>query len=719
MHTLVQTPQQIFTLPQHLTVPLFQRPYVWTEEDQLAPLWTDIRRLTELRMRPGTAYATHFLGAVVLQQQLSNVGAVSAFAVIDGQQRLTTLQLLMDAAAEVLVAVGQHGLSQQLYSLTHNPDHFGLAQDELLKVQHTNKDRAAFHEVMNAPAPVDYDSLEHQASLVCRAHAFFSEEVRSWLLEDEASLPQRAAQLVNVISTGLQLVTITLQPDENSQEIFETLNARGTPLTAADLIKNLVFQRIEAEGGSAQDAYTKRWSLFEHGFWEHEIGLGRYQVSRISLFLNHWLVARTGEEIGPRSTFNRFKTWVEHESGGQSMSEVLDTLHTQARLYQSWIEAAARRDGSDLDEAALFVYRTQAAKLEVVKPVLLWLYDVHRAISDQERQRSLAAVESWIMRRALLRLPTNDLGRTVSLLIDHLNRADPGLVGQRTEEFLSRQRRRGTYWPGDEQLRREIPSMPAYRRYPRSLLRMFLETVEDVERGHAVGQQLSKSGIRIPRHTMAIEHLLPQRWRTNWPVDGGLAAEIRRDEHVHRLGNLTLLTSSLNSTLSNAPWLGPGGKRAALHKHDVILMNRRIRDTAQDSWTEEDIDRRTSKMLEAVLQVWRVPEGHLGLHDDGELVSDENIDLRDLLAAGVLNVGDVLTGRVDSAHKARIGEEGVLHVDGSEFRSLTAAAKHLRGKVTNGWWYFLAPNGRALRDLRREYARSLTSRLPVEAGGTE
>src|SRR5690606_28259794 len=166
--------------------------------------------------------------------------------------------------------------------------------------------------------------------------------------------------------------------DENSQEIFETLNARGTPLTAADLIKNLVFQRIEAEGGSAQTAYSQRWSLFEHSFWEHEIGLGRYQVSRISLFLNHWLVARTGEEIGPRSTFTRFKSWVEHENDGQSMSDVLDTLHAQAGIYQGWIEAAARRDGSDLDEAAMFVYRTQSAKLEVVKPVLLWLYDVHR-----------------------------------------------------------------------------------------------------------------------------------------------------------------------------------------------------------------------------------------------------------------------------------------------------------------------------------------------------
>lgn len=708
MHTLVQTPQEIFTLPQHLTVPLFQRPYVWTEEDQLAPLWADIRRLTELRMSNGAASATHFLGAVVLQQQLGNMGAVGAFAVIDGQQRLTTLQLLMDATAENLILTGQDGLAQQLFSLTHNAAHFGLSDEQLLKVQHTNKDRTAFHEVMNAPAPVEYDGLDGQTSLITRSHAYFSGEVRAWLSEDEAALPQRAAHLVNVLSRGLQLVTITLQPDENSQEIFETLNARGTPLTAADLIKNLVFQRIEAEGGSAQKAYSERWSLFEHNFWEREIGLGRYQVSRISLFLNHWLVARTGEEIGPRSTFTRFKSWVEHENGGRSMADVLDTLHAQARIYQGWIEAAARRDGSDLEESALFVYRTQAAKLEVVKPVLLWLYDVDRQLPDDQRRRSLAAVESWLMRRALLRLPTNDLGRTVSLLVDHLDSGEHALAGQRTEEFLTRQRRRGTYWPGDDQLRREVPSIPAYRRYPRSLLRMFLETVEDVERGHA-GPQYSKSGMRVPRHTMAIEHLLPQRWRANWPVAGGLAAEIRRDEHVHRLGNLTLLTTSLNSTVSNAAWDGDQGKRAALHKHDVILLNRRIRDEAQTEWTEDDIDDRTERMLEFFIQVWPVPEGHVGVPEDNQPISDENIGLRELLAAGVLTVGDSIVGRIDETHVARIGEEGVLHADDKEFRSPSAAAAYFRGKYENGWWYFRVSDGRTLRDVRQDYARSLVS----------
>src|SRR5690606_33892748 len=195
--------------------------------------------------------------------------------------------------------------------------------------------------------------------------------------------------------------------------------------------------------------------------------------------------------------------------------------------------------------------------------------------------------------------------------------------------------------------------------------------------------------------------------RSNWPVEGGLAAEIQRDEHVHRLGNLTLLTTSLNSTVSNGPWEGAAGKRAALHKHDVILLNRQIRDEAQNAWTEDDIDHRTQRMLEALIHVWPVPDGHTGTHEDGQTVNDENVVVRDLLSAGVVAIGDTLIGRIDSSHIAHIGEGGVLHAGGKEFASPSAAAKHLRGRQSNGWWYFRLEDGRTLRDVRREYARSL------------
>ena len=120
MKTDVVTPMQIFNLPQHFVVPLFQRAYVWEEEDQWDPLWSDVRRIADLRVSEPYREAYHFLGAVVLQAQEGAVHVVQARNVIDGQQRLTTLQILMDAASAVLDESGEDRLASQLERYTHN-----------------------------------------------------------------------------------------------------------------------------------------------------------------------------------------------------------------------------------------------------------------------------------------------------------------------------------------------------------------------------------------------------------------------------------------------------------------------------------------------------------------------------------------------------------------------------------------------------------------------
>ena len=122
METHVRTPQDVFMQPQHLVVPPFQRPYVWEKEEQWAPLWQDVRRLADLRLEHSSADARHFLGAIVVQAQEPILGDLQASSIIDGQQRLTTLQVLMDATAAALEAVGQDALAGQLDRLTHNED---------------------------------------------------------------------------------------------------------------------------------------------------------------------------------------------------------------------------------------------------------------------------------------------------------------------------------------------------------------------------------------------------------------------------------------------------------------------------------------------------------------------------------------------------------------------------------------------------------------------
>lgn len=447
METFVRTPMEIFGLPQHFAIPLFQRPYVWDEEEQWEPLWQDVRRVTELRLERPDTNATHFLGAVVVQAQEKAVGVIATRDVIDGQQRLTTLQLMMDAAAAVLDSTGADLLSAQLQRLTHNDAVYVTPGESSLKIRHANRDRAPFEEVMSAGVPVSYSSLTHGNSKLARAHAYFSREIGQWLGDlDAPDYARRSDALVTVITRGLQLVTIDLTANENSQEIFETLNARGTPLTAADLVRNFVFQRLSAEGGDTGKAYRRDWP-FESTFWEQTVSVGRYSIGRSSLFLNQWLVARTGEEVGPQSTFARFKHFVEHEAE-QAMEDLLPAIRTQAEQYESWT-VASQDPTRQLDPVEMAVYRMAANNVELLKPLLIWLHEPGRDLGSETIHAIVSAAESWVMRRVLLRLSTSDLGRVVADLIATHSNTPPADLAHQVVAHLARLNVTSTYWPGD------------------------------------------------------------------------------------------------------------------------------------------------------------------------------------------------------------------------------------------------------------------------------
>ncbi|GAA3644060.1 GmrSD restriction endonuclease domain-containing protein [Microlunatus ginsengisoli] len=693
METNVRTPMQIFSLPQQLVVPLFQRPYVWEQEEQWAPLWGDIRRLAEMRLRDPFSTATHFLGAVVVQAHEGQLGNMQASNIIDGQQRLTTLQVLMDAAAAVLESAGLDPLAGQLESLTHNQPTFVPPGESRLKIRHTNRDQAAFDEVMDAESPVNHDDLKHASSKITRAHSFFVESVTTWLgeVEDDA-YPARANALVSVLTSGLQLVAINLTAIENSQEIFETLNARGTPLTAADLIKNFVFQRLAAEGADTRRAYAEDWP-FDRRFWETEVSVGRYRVSRSSLFLNQWLASRLGEEISPQQTFARFKVYVEHDAG-QKMADLLPTIKQQADLYESWTVAADDRD-RQLTDVEMSVYRMKASELELLKPLLIWLHEPARDLPDDVIAEVVGVAESWIIRRMFLRLTTSDLGRVVAEVIRiHGDAPAAELVG-RVRGHFARLNVLSTYWPGDEEVRAALTAEAAYRRFKVARLRLFLEAVENEYR-HGTNQP------QVPRRGYPIEHVLPQKWQDNWPVEG-LDAEIDRGAHVHRLGNLTLLTSSLNSKVSNSAWTV---KREKLREHDTLLLNSRLlRQAGEQGWTEDAIDTRSSQLIDALLRVWPVPDGHTGEVVDPRDKSQDWVEIKDLVAAGLLDAGTVLTPREGqwASRQALVRDDGMLEVDGRLFGSPSGAGRHVKGSVTNGWTFWRLADGRRLVDVRAAF----------------
>ena len=684
VQTFIRTPQEIFYLPQLLQVPLFQRPYVWSKEAQWQPLWADVQRLAD-RLAAGAVVAPHFLGAVVIQQLASPSGRLTVRSIIDGQQRLTTLQLLTDAVHDQLELLGHSDLALQLQDLTENPSHFRGSPADRFKVVPTNRDRAAFSAVMAAAHPVDYGSLAADDARLTRAHEYFTQEAAAWLADGDSDSGTRAAALTDVLANRLLLASIELQYDEDAQEIFETLNARGTPLTAADLIKNFVFQRLE-DSSVQEDMYHRYWAEFETPFWETEVQSGRVLYSRSSLFLNQWLIAQTGEDVPAREVFAAFKRYVvDNETAVETL---VPALRASADTYRSQITASQDRT-HPLGPVELFVYRSGTLESEVFKPLLIWLTDPGLdPIGDDQLTKAVASLESWMVRRALVRATTKSYNRFLVDLLAAVNAAPRSEAGDTVERFLASQSTPTSYWPGNNEVKRELENLPVYQRYRRGRLRMLLEAAEDHRRGFTGKRALHEQP--VIRATCSIEHVLPQEWRKHWSAALTDESTARRNTLLQTLGNLTLVTQALNSRVSNGPWAGPAGKRAELEKHTSILLTRDIVKT--ETWDEEAIQRRTRTLVEDFLAIWTVP-ADLPTHNEAASArSAYRVEVADLVRAGFLAPGQTLYAR-PQAHAGSTGaitEDGRIWVHGSPYDTPSAAARAVTGAQSEaGWWFWL------------------------------
>ena len=216
MQANTHSPAGIFGNNIRYVVPLFQRPYVWKRVDQWEPLWDDVRTLAE-RLLDAAPVAfgvhpipPHFLGAIVVDEQRSPVGFIGVRHVVDGQQRLTTLQLLLDAARCV---VEQHGATidaQGLQVLVLNNATITQHPDEVFKVWPTDRDQDAFRAAMTNPRV----PAALAGSRIAQAHAFFVEHIADWAADggDEEAVPVRLNALVRALRDHLKLVVIDLEP---------------------------------------------------------------------------------------------------------------------------------------------------------------------------------------------------------------------------------------------------------------------------------------------------------------------------------------------------------------------------------------------------------------------------------------------------------------------------------------------------------------------------
>lgn len=611
MEAKALTPRDLFDGKVCYEIPPFQRPYVWTEEDQWQPLWDDIARVAEALMAAhGDVDATkdlpgHFLGAVVVKQLPSGAGDPARSSVIDGQQRLTTLQLVLDAAQFVMENAERDDEAESIHELVLNDSKRFRGTSKRFKLWPSRVDRDAFEAVMDNDQEVPA-ALED--SRIVQAHGFFADAMTEWAGDESTTAGQRLAALAAVLQQHLQIVAIDLAATDDDQLIFETLNDRGTPLLAADLIKNYVFQRCDEIGADVDAWGEKYWQDFDNDWWRDEIAQGRQLRSRIDLLLQYWLTMRIKDEIPTDKVFDQFRKHAREE---------LDSIATaEAFLARLRTDADTFRDFAQLDprsaQGTFYARVVEALELGVFIPLLLWIItDAHPA-SPQQADRALAAVESWAVRRTLLRRTMKDVNRLVVAILKELDQHPSEDVGDATVAFLKAQTADSRTWPTDGELIKELPRTKVYGNIKQQRLRAILSGVELQLRTD------KHEDVSLPAK-LDIEHVLPRGWRTYWQ-DGILSdpeACANRDWYIHSIGNLTLVTKSLNSTLSNRPWTddaaaivsGSGedkglGKRSLLNKYSVLALTRPIVDEHATSWTDDDIVERSKSVAKTIAKAW-------------------------------------------------------------------------------------------------------------------
>ena len=589
------TIRQLFNQDRRYVVPLYQRPYVWQQQIQWEPLWEDIRTLAE-RLPDHAETRAHFIGAIVLEYVPQPAGAMEIRLVIDGQQRLTTVQILLEALYDYCGSIGAAKLHQAIEKLVRNDDPLSTDAIERYKIWPTNVDRLHFERIMEANSTDELKALYEQPLTVKRlghniadGYLYFYETIAGWAEEDIEQREDRLKTLILAIGHKVGLVVIDVEKGDDAQVIFETLNARGTPLLPSDLVKNHLFHHAEIEGENLDVLYKHYWQPFEDGqdYWRQVVGRGHAKRARIDLFLQNYLSVRRRDDIPVAHLYATFRETTQ-QPGAENAKGQLQLLRRYADIYRGFetFEVDTRQ--------ALFFRRLTAMELGTTHPFLLQMIAVHGKQAPEVIQ-TLEILESYLVRRLVCQLTTRSYGRFFIELIATLDGPLSDLP-ERVRNALSAASGESARWPDDEEFRIAWLTAPLYRTILRSRLRMILEAL-DAALDTGYGEKY------IIKDQLTVEHLLPQEWKTRWPLPVDATAETmtKRMQLLHTLGNLTLLTEKLNPRVSNGPW---SSKVPAIKKHSKLNLNLDLMNRWSETWGETTIVERGESLFKHARQIW-------------------------------------------------------------------------------------------------------------------
>ena len=536
-------------------IPIYQRTYSWTE-GECRQLWDDILKAGQSDKIPA-----HFLGSIVyVEKGLYQVSDQAPVLVIDGQQRLTTVTLLIAALKE---AVGDaepiDGFSARKLTNYYllNPEEHGDKRYKLILSQ-TDKESLL--------AAVDNRSVSGDESIrIADSLEFYRRQIKAYQ-GDISDICNGLAKLL--------IVDIALDRQyDNPQLIFESMNSTGRELTQTDLVRNFILMGLEPN--LQTQLYEQYWRPMEKGF-----GQEAYQ-NHFNWFMRYYLIFRTGEIPRFDQVYEAFRRYTRQE-GWETEALVAD-IRTLADYY---CRMALRGEGDP--QLAKAFGNIRELKVDVAYPFLLELYSdfTEGTLNKGDFLEALKLVESYVFRRAICNIPTNSLNKTFATFNKALKK-DRYLESIKAHFLTVPSYRR---FPNDEEFIREIKVRDLYNFRSRSY---WLRRLENHDR---------KEPVPVDEYT--IEHIMPQNPDLSQPWRDDLGSDWERihAEMLHTLGNLTL--TGYNSEYSDRPFQEKRDMTGGFGE-SPLKLNQGLGQV--ETWNESAISARAERLASLAVKVWGAP----------------------------------------------------------------------------------------------------------------
>lgn len=607
-------------------MPLYQRAYVWNEQDQWSRLWSDIEEKAEGRLA-GLAPTPHFMGAIVLDpQERKKIIGVEKVHIIDGQQRMTTLQFALAALSIMLRGWGHVEYLAAVDACLKNSDVLNMRDRviEPFKVWPTFIDREPYTKaiVSTSLAQLRKDfrdhftqaqtlkkiGIKHPAALA--AIWYFAGEMARWMPKAGKPGPAAAEALTEAILQDLVVIAITLDEKDDAQVIFETLNGHGVELTATDLIRNYIFLRAETEGADSHALYDSKWRRYEDQKWKMEERRGRLIRPRIEWFIQSALQVERRDEVDQARIYAEYRSYV--GKTGTTSEAQLEMLGAYADSYQALL------DGDTSKPIGRFGRRF--ANWDASTTYVLALAIAKSGCTDAEQDEMFSLLGSYLVRRAICDLTNKNYNKAFLQFLKNM-KADQ-LTLARLRAGLETGSGDSTRWPRDDEFHKGFLQTPLY---PKSLSVAQMRSIL-VELENALRTARSEEPVAPALANLDIDHMLPREWPEHWPlpdgtkatasdvllaaltsptdskVSGREAAIHAREALVQTIGNLTLLHYGTNRAAQNHAF---EKKRGLFLAHSNLHLNRDM--LTASAWDEKAIQQRAESLYKAALGIWPGP----------------------------------------------------------------------------------------------------------------